>query len=884
MRPRRRANNIFCKRLLTRWTTLALLLTLCGVASAQHDLSNDISAELLGTLRVVALDDLVYVQPRQSATLNVQVDNSSNQTQRVQPEVTLPDGWRLLLSPLTLRLGPNEAKTLSFTVRVPEDAATGSYAVRVSLGDLGTEPAVFIAQVTSPKGLAVELARAPNQAGGRYEARFTVRNRSDEPVRVRLNPRDNLGLSLVAVPREATLPAGTLLDVLVTVEADTLDAATLDLPRDHLLRLAVQAVDDPALQAIAQTRVTLVDDPRMGLNFPLEAEVRSEVRGGSSGSDLAQNVTVDVSGVGRVAERDDGELALSLENSLAEQRNSLRYRNDQFQVVLGNSGFRLGPLAIVGDDVGLRLDNTIAVNRNLLLRTQTFVTVPDRGGRFGVRAALPLAPSGELFAYTLFPADLSDATFVGTGGRWFPALSSSVGLNLGGTYSFQTPSETTTAQSALQLYGALSSEVGSLWLGWQGQSPNYLGSDVTAQIEAGGRVALGDSSSLTTQYVRRESRTVDSTVDSTADATPDVTTETTREFDTVLETSFGDDTLRFRIDNWQVQDALSRERDAQVGFELDLALSAERSFAQALGFAFERGDTTSNALRYRAGLELPTDEGFLRPTLDFDYGLGATPTSLALGFDWAAVPSEVLELYLDYSLGINQDDLIALDAGGRYQLGERHALRVALSANVDRVRGTDVGVGIGVRRALNGVLTPRTQVYGSVLDAQGEGVSNVTLTLGDQQTTTDATGAFAFRDLLAGQYVLSTDLGTDLGTDNVTTLPSTPLQLDIRPEEDVQVRLQLVDRAAVQGFVRSAEGAALAEVLLEITPADRAATAVRTVTNREGLFRFGGLEPGTWHLDVVETSVPDWFASGDEIEIGLEPGDLRTLDLTLHPR
>jgi len=123
-----------------------------------------------------------------------------------------------------------------------------------------------------------------------------------------------------------------------------------------------------------------------------------------------------------------------------------------------------------------------------------------------------------------------------------------------------------------------------------------------------------------------------------------------------------------------------------------------------------------------------------------------------------------------------------------------------------------------------------------------QGIAGVTVTLGAQQTTTDAGGGFRFSELSPGEYSLSFECAGFFKTAATTRLASA-----VAP---ARIEIEMVPYSSITGRVVDDAGNAAPGIYIEITEAVRGTGTTRTIwadeTDSEGRYRKDEMHPGTY--------------------------------------
>ena len=216
----------------------------------------------LSTLRVqAARKDTIQVEGGGVATVAFIVTNDGADTVRFEPRLQVPAGWTVVMGTSPFRIAPHSSTAWLTSVAIPSSAAFGVYlfggGVSQAGGMSGDSVSVHVNERRALEILSIE-APAWTIAGGRYEARFLVRNRGNVPEHVSFTATSGRGTRADAQPSAANLSPGA--NALVTVRAAI--AAGLMRSTDDVIELTATDLRDAGVTATASSRTTLI--PRAG--------------------------------------------------------------------------------------------------------------------------------------------------------------------------------------------------------------------------------------------------------------------------------------------------------------------------------------------------------------------------------------------------------------------------------------------------------------------------------------------------------------------------------------------------------------------------------------------------------------------------------------------
>lgn len=280
---------------------------------------------------------------------------------------------------------------------------------------------------------------------------------------------------------------------------------------------------------------------------------------------------------------------------------------------------------------------------------------------------------------------------------------------------------------------------------------------------------------------------------------------------------------------------------------------------------------------------------------------GAQGSLLRLQANWNPLFSlqTILGIPLDGTLSLRRTTLgiqwgsQGLDLGASLQGGwdwEEQSLTYNLDFSSSRV-----GLTVTYRTNLALPLYPKAglgQVQGWVLEAQGQPLAGLYLTLGSLATRTDSEGRFWFPAVPEGEHTLGV-LGGGYLTD-----PPLPLKLSVRAGETLTLTLRVQAAGAIRGRVRFLppdnpqpgvvygipgldERKLVQGLAVEARQGDQ---VVRRYTDELGTFTFSGLTPGRWEVRVAFDRFPEAYALQPSLrEVLLASGENLTLEFLLRP-
>lgn len=180
----------------------------------------------------------------------------------------------------------------------------------------------------------------------------------------------------------------------------------------------------------------------------------------------------------------------------------------------------------------------------------------------------------------------------------------------------------------------------------------------------------------------------------------------------------------------------------------------------------------------------------------------------------------------------------------------------------------------------------RATLNGTVVGPDGAPQPNITLVLTnaqgiDRRAVSDVSGAFVFGGLQPGTYRLRTDDQTfaPFSQDQIVLAGGQALAIKIALQSRVPVAAAPTQRGTIQGTVIGPEGRPVANSTVIITNAE--GVDRRAVSDANGAYVFGGLQPGAYRLRIEEPG--PGVRPFSIADLTLAPGERRQLDVRLQP-
>ncbi len=260
-------------RFLRIVSALVALCAMATVARAQEGGALQLRAAQADTARIDAGTALTTV---------FRVKNGSADSSRLQPTVTVPRGWSLVMGGAPFIVAAGGSDTWLVGVSVPASAPAGAYVIRaaVKAGDETATDSVMV-HVNEHRALEILPIDVPGWvlAGSKYESRFLVRNRGNVAATIALTGATSRGTRCDAMPPVLTLAPGASAPVTVRVAM----TGSLERTTDDVLELSAADKADPTVRTTASTRTTVISTTGVSRFATIPSTLSLRSIGGASG-------------------------------------------------------------------------------------------------------------------------------------------------------------------------------------------------------------------------------------------------------------------------------------------------------------------------------------------------------------------------------------------------------------------------------------------------------------------------------------------------------------------------------------------------------------------------------------------------------------------------
>jgi len=232
-----------------------LLGSLLGIASGSEQTKKGVEIQM-------TQEQPLELKPRQILTLAFRVVNTTKQRYQFIPSLVLPEGWRMVGEEAEFELKPAESSLRLVSLVLPVQALVGSYQIHYGVQAKGF-PAVqdriaVDIQVALVPQIGLRLLNSPQVAlaGETYQSDFLVSNESNAPFTILLNAKSTEGYPFECDRNEMRLSPGESGKLTITVKTD---AGIIQKYQHHLkVMAAAKELGAETILASAFTSVELI--------------------------------------------------------------------------------------------------------------------------------------------------------------------------------------------------------------------------------------------------------------------------------------------------------------------------------------------------------------------------------------------------------------------------------------------------------------------------------------------------------------------------------------------------------------------------------------------------------------------------------------------------
>lgn len=861
-------------------------------------------------MTVQVLTPVLEAQPRQTLSLRVRFENRSAEWQTVEPQLTVPSGWLVLVPPSDFSLDPGASRVVIMSVLVSVDAKSGNHTFPLTYyvsGEDERREALFTVTVPAIDRVLIRAVDEPEFVTAEaFETTFLFLNEGNTTHEWRLSASSSLGFDVRTVPDVVALTPGESAEVGVVATGPRPTRQT-----SHTLTLRAVSLSAPTISASGTSRTVLIPKALPASSayhtFPLTAKL--SYLGDSSGASSGEGAALEISGTGSLAERSEGQFRVDIRIAPDDLLEGLvvEYRLPEFKLLLGDQSFSTSLLTPSVNGFGVSASYETGPLRNLpvIIEVQGY----SSDGTTGLTAGL----SGDLNEDTdlSVTVNASSAGLLGSFAvRYTPRLRDPTVVQLGSialTYGVRLPRGADLSHG-FEVDGQLNEGVSFVRLRVHTSSAGFDRNDQHAfavsleslfRMNEPLRIAPQFPLFLSARYSTSWAWSPDSPF---LFMPPSEASRLSEEYRVGVSFSAG----RFSIagsfsSNYEERTAGVHDKDLA---SLLASYRAPSGFALAQSVQLEQqkspGSAMSRTLNYEAAAGIPTgDTGRLTMSLDGEYDLlFPRLDDLAFGVRWAGSLTESLVVGGGATVHLfNSSKLWDAQLRADYALPGDHALSVDVSVKAVRELPYSVKFELSYSVPLNVPLGRRPgigRLAGRIATAKGEPIEGVVISVAGQSLTSGADGNFSFPALPVGEHVVQVEFRDVLAADRLL-IPAPPQRITIAEGEEARIDFEVIKSAVVSG-------------VLDVTIPERSATAVGdeatfedanrgvrvelrssddvlyAITDAGGSFDFERVPPGIWTIRVVQPSLSTGFRlEPDHQKLDLRAGERERVEFTLIP-
>ncbi len=182
-------------------------------------------------------------------------------------------------------------------------------------------------------------------------------------------------------------------------------------------------------------------------------------------------------------------------------------------------------------------------------------------------------------------------------------------------------------------------------------------------------------------------------------------------------------------------------------------------------------------------------------------------------------------------------------------------------------------------------------VRGRLLSNNGEPIQGTVVFLGGQNALTREDGEFLFNNLKPGEYSLLIDR-KQLDMNDILDV-KLPVMVTVRHAEESFVPLTVVKASRVRGKIsvasqgngtgnRNENMPSVGNIVLEL---GNETGITRVLSNDNGTFEFSAVRPGSWTLTVHRNNIdPRYVPKQEKFDLELREGDIQQIEVVIQPR
>lgn len=874
-----------------------MILSSSFAQGRQDDLLQTVRAQApTKQIIVEAITPFTYAQAGKAVSMVVRFENRTSEEQSFSPDITLPDGWRLLIPFGNVVLGAGDNTVLPFSIMPLRSSVAGDYDIIVisdeDSSSLNRSEATFTINIPAVTNLDLKIVDIPEfSLADPYEFDITIQNTGNEELDIDLQVDDNRGYSLT--------PTNSLVS-LMPRESQTIEVTVT--PPVNLAKQTIQTVVVSALNRLTndviievQSEVKLIPtnipESAAWFQFPVDVTLKA----GSFSSreldtldeDYLEKLSFSVRGSGALSDTDQGRLEfdLDVDGGLSEPGISIAYEQPTYGVEVGNAySYSLGGLISTTDTFGASAYYNYSVSPDLKVKPFIYSGFSEEGG-----IGLGLSSEYALDEMSSFIMDI--AAWMPFDDRMRLALSSSYesimldqSWYVGGRFS----TEATTDGSLL--------ENNTLSLLATANIDEYFTSLNFSHSTDVSEGTNSSSNSLNFLVNRRNFQDLDliagyanyAWADGTdTNATLLLGTSVSEAFET-LNTLFVVELLTNSVDS----DADKAKFNVQAYNFFDPSFYT----TQSLSFNYTYNKPENNSLNYVGSLAYLFNGYRLEPRLEVDVDVSDLSVSEFL----LTLTGKTTQSFGDVNGSVTvapfKDEYLSLSVGAAINTGSNNRFLVDVTTKFSENNDLDLSIDLGYVYRFDVPVSKRTNigtVQGTLKDNKGNALSDIVVEVAGQSVQTNAQGEFEFPAVQEGQAFFRIADG-QLEFSKVTQ-PSSPYFFQVETDGEYTLDFVILDTARVDirvsfdktetdqdSFSRPIDINAIVRDIEFIFTSEDGQTQERKFTNSSGEARFTGLTPGIWTVQVVSPLTEEGFIINLPVtKVEIAEGDTLNMDVSV---